>query len=132
MLTKLKIWLVLLLALILPLKGAMATAGMLCHMPASLYAQPVHGHASHDAGQATDAYKHHNHEQQRTASDRGDAGVNQLSCLACAAMCGASPVPANASLRLPTFEPARDWPGLALLEPPSRTLAGLERPPRSI
>jgi hypothetical protein len=132
-LTKLKFWLVLLLALILPIKGAMATVGMLCHVPASQLVQAApasHAHASHDAGRVLAEVGHHQH--QHATSDSSDADVSPASCLACAAVCGASPVPASGSLNLPTFEPSRDWRRLTLLAPPSREMAGLERPPRSI
>lgn len=133
---KLKYWLVVLLALILPVKGAMATAGMLCHVPASQHVQSSHGSASHDMHQehavaraleASDAATTHH----GTAADTHEGSV-VTSCLACAAVCGASPLPPKMGTALPAFEAARDWRGLALVAPPSLTLAGLERPPRSI
>lgn len=132
-----KYWLVLLLAVILPLKGAMAAAGMLCHVPtaaAALVAPMPHEHGlssygeshSHDAAAGHDVGSHH--------ADAGDANgkASDSSCRACAAICGASPLPPAIADRVPTLEPVRDWYVLVVPKPPHLTLAGLERPPRTL
>lgn len=129
---KLKYWLVLLLALILPVKGAMAAVGMLCHVPASQQVLLVHDHASHEmhdvqaSADLPDASHHHH------GSGDSSGHAPDTSCLACAAVCGASPLPTALGLNLPAFDPVRDWRVFASAEPTSLSLAGLERPPRSI
>lgn len=128
---KLKFWLVLLLAFILPVKGAMAAAGMLCHVPASQQSHLAHEQTAHPqshaqaAGASHDAGHHH-------GTDPSRDGAADESCLACAAVCGASPLPATTGVELPVSAPVRDWRVSTLVEPPSLTLDGLERPPRSI
>ncbi len=137
-LMKLKYWLVLLLAVILPLKGAMASAAMLCHSQASQQVVEIHEHEAHSMHNAHSAHASHVASESDSAvhqhSDGADTGdtPSYATCLACAAVCGASPLPVALSLSLPVLEPARDWRGLALLEPPDAVSAGLERPPRSI
>jgi hypothetical protein len=134
--TKLKYWLVVLLALILPVKGAMATAGMLCHVPASQQVQVSHGHvasASHESSAASGSHDASHGSVQSHHGEAGAAGTStDTSCLACAAVCAASPLPPAPLVSLPPLEPARDWQRLALVAPPSLALAGLERPPRSL
>lgn len=129
---KLKYWLVVLLAAILPLKGAMAVAGVLCHVPASHQAQSVHDHRlvqAHgtlpDVGAQDDS--HHSHGADASAGE-----VQDVSCLACAAVCGASPLPTTLGFGLPVSEPTRDWRDFAVIEPPDMSLDGLKRPPRRI
>ncbi len=133
--TKLKYWLVLLLALILPVKGAMATVGMLCHVPTSQQMHVSHAHAA-GASHESAAAGSHGATHGTVHSHHGDSGAaatsTDTSCLACAAVCAASPLPPAPALSLPLLEPARDWQGLALVAPASLALTGLERPPRSI
>jgi hypothetical protein len=127
MLTMVKYWLVLLLALILPVKGVMATAGVLCHDVVQPL-QSVQQDGAHQSHQANGAHEAHE------AHEAGDPSVQTqgTSCLACAAVCGASSLPASTALSLPVSEPTRDWRVIAAIEPPSPSLRGLERPPRSI
>lgn len=111
---------------------------MLCHSPASqqvVCSQPhqthsMHeAHATHAAHMASDSHSAaHQYSEGRGTSD---ASV-ETTCLACAAVCGASPLPVALGLSLPVLEPAHDWRGFTFLEPLNGVLARLERPPRSI
>ena len=132
--SKFRIWLLLLVALILPFKGTMAAAGMFCHLgsdlPMSAIVQPhqhpaaaEHDHAhGHAADSATQSGVHH------------DGGPNPLSssCTICSAVCSAPPLPpAGLSLQLPVPAGAERFPALAPPRP-SAVASGLERPPRTV
>lgn len=132
---RVRFWLVLLLALVLPVKGVMAVSGSLCHVPGAESARSApHGHphatqASHDAGPAQAQPGSALHDPQRIAP--GAITAADGACLACASVCGAPPLPAGASLAVAGDLPARAWSALAPSTPPSHVPAGLERPPRS-
>lgn len=124
----LRIWLLVLLAVLLPVRGAMAAA-MLC-LPATGGAAGEmrlmehdgashHDHASHEAAR----HDHGGHHDQSKFS--------QDDCNLCAAFCSVTPLasatPAVASLDPPTTT----FPDL-LAPAPSFLSGGQERPPRSI
>ena len=129
---KLKYWLVLLLVAILPIKGAMAVAGVLCHVPAAQQVQSGHDHGPHAEHDTHATGGSHDAAHYAHGADASLSEVPDVSCLACAAVCGASPLPTTFGFSLPASKPARDWRDSTVVEPPSRSLAGLERPPRSI
>jgi len=132
----LRIWLLLLLAVLLPLRGAVA-AGMLCPMGSQgdsrteavvfvsldRHADPVaaghhHQHADHDRGESA----HH---------DQGHDGAADK-CNLCVAFCSVTPMLSE----LPTVAPPLQtstlrFPSYAAT-PPSFFSDGEERPPRSI
>lgn len=127
-------WLMLLVALILPFKGTMATAGMFCHLgsdlPMSVIVQPHKHHADtpHDHAHSAGA---------EVASQSGvhdDVGLTPVSssCTICSAMCSAAPLPA-AGFSSDSLSAAGSERFPALV--PSRLNAvsgGIERPPRTI
>jgi hypothetical protein len=129
---KLTYWLVLLLAAIFPVKGAMAVAGVLCHVPASHQVQPVHDRGSHAVHDTHTTVGSHDATHHAHGADASSDEVRGVSCPACAAVCGASPLPTTGGFSLPLSKPGRDWRDFTVVEPPSESLAGLERPPRSI
>ena len=122
-----RFWLVILLALLLPFRGAVAAA-MLCPVAAVELQRadtpaPGHHHAQHAKDAATaGAQAGHPH-------DHGGSGAGK--CNTCAAFCCVTPMPASdavwvappaeASTRFP--EPATPLPGFVT--------AGPERPPRA-
>jgi hypothetical protein len=155
-----KTWLVVMLALVLPLEGAVAAAGMLCHArPSAASAPQAHTgahHGAHEVGQrvaprrgpqASDATSARGDPSARIAVDPSLADpslVDPLAidpptatafnagCPACSGACSASPLPASHALSLATDPVARAHPAPAHLAPPSHVAAGLERPPRSV
>jgi len=142
--TRLKAWLVLLLALILPLKGAVAAAGVACHAsPLSIAMQTTHavaqqhtGHGAHHGAQHGDA-SHAPSDAHAPGGVNPDgagdtAGVHDAACLTCSGICAASPLPASHALTLAADPPARALPAPARIAPPSHVSAGLDRPPRSV
>ncbi len=152
---------VLLLASIFPVKGVIAAGGMACHGPVASSVPAVQmawladaQHPATHAGQTHEpaahehdaAHEHAAHERAMhehathapgasahgPASDGAPGQFANAACLACAAICGASPLPPAAGLALPRLEPAREWHRLETAPPVGRVLAGLERPPRSL
>ena len=128
-----RIWLLLLLALLLPIRGAMASA-MLC--------QPMGGgtqsemrlmkhldavdEASHDA--------HHHHaqpHQEAHGHEHGGASAEEK-CNLCSAFCSAAPLLSSMpSVLQPQATAAVSFPDIAA-PAPSFLSDGQERPPRSI
>jgi hypothetical protein len=124
----LRVWLLVLLAFALPMKGAMAVA-VLCagesgHVHASVAAGNSHDHANPDSGSAHDSHAKHDHASGQ-AHDVGDK------CSACASCCSAS-APIAAAFVLPQASPATaEFPSHRT--PTAEFLSdGQERPPRSI
>jgi len=121
----LRIWLLVLLAILLPLRGAVAAAlpceGIGHHVPA----QSAHVHHHMDAVEASAAglVDHDAHHHDHAGGDK---------CNLCASCCSTAPLPL-------TFTPtvaALDGPGpdFPLIQAPAPTFLsdGQERPPRSI
>ena len=114
--------LLLLVALLLPFRGALAVSGWLCHtgMPSTA---PMAASVSHDA-------------DQDGCHGAGDApaqpAADTASCHLCSSICGAPAVPSGAShLAGVVPQGATRFPAVA---PPRAEFAsgGLERPPRTI
>lgn len=131
---RLKVWLVVLLAVIFSVKGAMAAIGMACHVPAPGASHPQQ--MPHEAGlSAHEAHGAHDmsaaHEATAPQGDEHGSAAD-AACRVCAAICGASVLPPAIADRVPALDPVRDWYVLAVPIPPPLTLAGLERPPRTV
>ena len=118
-----------LLALLLPIRGAVAGA-MLCpqgHGPA-IVAQ-ASKHAGHYMHGDTGAAHHHEHQG---AADHGEQAGQANACNICVAFCSMTPMLST----MPTLVPAMlaftlSFPELAAA-PPRFQPDGLDRPPRSI
>jgi len=125
----LRIWLLVLLAVALPIRGAMAAA-MVCAAGAGhVQATTVAGHAHHDhSGHVAQAVAH-SHADHDHAS--GHAHATGDKCSICASCCSAT-APATVSFSVPQAPPAAaDFPE----QPAPRAeffSGGQERPPRSI
>jgi hypothetical protein len=131
---KLRVPLMLMVALILPFKGAMAAAGMFCHLgsaqPVSAIVQPHkhHGEAHQDHAE----HRTVDGESQSHTEDDAPLIPASSSCAICSAVCSAPPLPANGiAFHVPPASGAERFPALS---PPrlSAVQSGLERPPRTI
>lgn len=128
-------WLLLLVALILPFKGALAAAGMFCHasspVPVSSIAATDHDHAGmsgHDHGPRAAADGEHG----GGAHEHGGGPLPVSSCTICSAVCSAPPLPSAGLALAPLSAPgAERFPALAPPRP-SAVAGGLERPPRTV
>ncbi|TXI24885.1 MAG: DUF2946 domain-containing protein [Roseateles sp.] len=123
-----RIWLLLLLAVLLPIRGAVAAA-MLCPVGSSgmqselrLGDTSEHHHMDHEAAHAPDDAGHHG------GHDHGPADK----CNMCSAFCSLTPLVSDAP-RLPVPEalPAVKFPDVST-PAPSFLSDGQERPPRTI
>jgi len=123
----LRICLLVLIAVLLPMRGAMATAA-LCPLQADASAHHGYEMASghHHAGDEAGSSQHHQDKH-----DKHDDGSGHDKCSLCASCCSALPVPSSfASLPEP-FGLAQSFPDLRA-PAPSFLSDGQERPPRSI
>ena len=128
----LRIWLLLLLAVLLPVRGAVAAA-MLCPMGTASHeavvdaaAQDPHaGHHGHDAGAGKHGHGHgHGHDQQ------GHATPDK--CNLCSAYCSLTPLASEPPSLPERLEPtAVKFPDVSS-PAPTFLSGGQERPPRSI
>lgn len=128
----LRIWLLVLLAVLLPVRGAMAAA-MACPPPASAAAQQLgaqagnHGHASHGHDEAG-----HSHGGDHAAADPAHAAGPADKCNMCSASCATPPVPSAAGgLAAPLDLASAAFPDLPA-PTPTFLSDGQERPPRTI
>ncbi|HKX43223.1 MAG TPA: hypothetical protein VJO99_18845 [Burkholderiaceae bacterium] len=120
----LRIGLLVLLAVLLPIRGAMAAA-MLC--PPALGAAQAQAHAAHEPA-AHDHAQHHHVPSDATAHATSDDNT----CNLCAAFCSATPLPSSApTLPSPSDYTSTSFPELRAAAP-SFVSGGPERPPRSI
>jgi hypothetical protein len=124
----LRIWLLVLLAFALPLRGAMAAA-MLCadgpgHGQVAAAASDHHGHAGHDSQVASQGHAEHDHAS-GSAHDASDK------CSLCASCCSAT-APAAVGFAMPQAPPvASEFPEQRA--PHAEFFSGgQERPPRSV
>lgn len=124
----LRIWLLVLLAFALPLRGAMAAA-MLCaddagHGQVAAVPGHHHHHAGHDSQGASHSHAEHDHASASTP-DAGDK------CSLCASCCTAT-APATVGFAMPQAPPvAAEFPDHPA--PHAEFFSGgQERPPRSI
>jgi hypothetical protein len=137
----LRIWLVVLLAVLLPVRGAMAAA-MLCPpggMGSELrMVQPDHAHAEHAmaSADAHHAHEHSGHHVQHdpSAGDSHDEHepASPDKCNMCAAFCSMTPMPASSAGVPERLDHASA--SFPELHAPAPTFLsdGQERPPRSI
>jgi len=122
----------LLVVLLLPVRGALAAMGLLCHVtPSSTHAAVQHSsHGVHHA--AVHVHSHHDAAwAQQAHDDQGDRSADDT-CNLCSAVCSTPPL-ATAAVQVPPASAGR-----ALPFPPvdltrlSYVTDGLERPPRTI
>jgi hypothetical protein len=136
-----RVLLLMLLALLLPVRGAMAAA-MLCppgghgHAVAqALAAQPVHHHAGHEhAGQhaGQNLHQHHHPEAPADTPDAHAGDTHSSSCHVCASFCSMTPMPSDIpALPQPALVSSMSFPTWAAPEPLFLS-DGQERPPRTI
>jgi len=134
----------LVVALLLPFRGALAAAGLLCHAGGLAFASEtqvvdagaheilhgaandhVHGGALHVAAGGLDAHGD-------AASPTVDAGVagGASTCDLCASVCASPPIPGHDPQLVPLLPAANErFPAVVPLRP-APILGGLERPPR--
>jgi hypothetical protein len=146
---RLRLLLVLLLALVLPLKGALAAGGIACHrtamqagteaavpgvppchLVAEVAAQPSDAEAqpSDAAAQLFDAA-----QAPQAASQPPDADTRSAEravCLVCVAICGMPPLPSARGPAVLAPDPGPDWREHPSLPPAGRVPATPERPPQ--
>ena len=129
----LRIWLLLLLTLLIPVRGAMAAA-MLCpvsgeagHTEVSL-AHPGHGHA-HDGPEASAGHDHAQHGGAHHDQASADNVTDTFNI--CSACCSATAVSTISTYVAEPQKVASVFPHL-YAPPPSFIPDGQERPPRSI
>ena len=134
-----RIGLLVLVAVLLPLRGAMAAA-MLCS-PALAGAQTqahagAAGDSKHDAHTTHEHVVHehaqHDHDHSEHAGKVAHTALDDSACSLCAAFCSATPLPSGT----PTLSAPSDYTSAAFPElraaTPSFVSGGPERPPRSI
>jgi len=139
---KLKL-LLLIVALTLPFRGAMAAVGIFCHLgsaDAFATAQQPHHHGvdadavitgGHEGEEHSRVADSHHQAAQSDVSEDSSAPVSDT-CAYCSASCGAAPLaPAAVAFEAPFPNGAERFPALPV--PHVRSIAGgLERPPRTI
>ena len=124
----LRAFLLILLAVLLPLRGAIAAEGLCTMAHGPMGASHAAGHGSHDVGRASASHQHHASAAAQHAHGEHQGGANP--CNFCSAFGGiAGPI-------APLTVPARS-PGAKVFArvdaPPARLIAGrLERPPRTL
>jgi len=122
-----RIWLVVLLAVVLPVKGALAAA-MLCppagSMPADVSAMahgPGHGHV--DMGHEHAGHDHAQHDHGKSAHDK---------CNLCSSSCSSPSMPSTSSgFDEPEALTSQSFPDLSA-PAPTFLSDGQERPPRTL
>jgi len=138
--------LLLLVALLLPFRGVLASTGLLCHMGGSSPATVVQGHEPGDRGdaRAVTGYHQHGDETDPASEDHVRHGANDdvprgatgtagsaSMCDLCSSVCAAPALPSH-SAQLVVLLPATGERFPAVSPPRvAPTLGGLERPPRS-
>lgn len=130
----LRILLMLLVALILPFKGAMAAVGMFCYMGSSQPISAAMQPDQHRAGMAQDQTERVAPASDAKSAAPGDAGPMPAmsSCAICAAVCSAPPLPApGIAFHADAPSSAERFPALATPRP-STAQSGLDRPPRTL
>jgi hypothetical protein len=127
----LRLCLLVVLAALLPIRGAMAAA-MLCppagtSLPAELRAS---GHEAHHGQAQPDEHSMHHHEG--TARHDASPAPDHDQCNLCSAFCSLTPLPSAMPGVPPPLEvSAASFPDVAA-PAPSFVCGGQERPPRSI
>jgi hypothetical protein len=127
----LRLWLLVVLAVLLPIRGAMAAA-MLCppagtSVPAELRASEHEAHHGHEQ-----AGGHPMHHQEAAAHHDASPAPDHDQCNLCSAFCSLTPLPSAMPGVPPPLEvSAASFPDFAA-PAPSFVCGGQERPPRSI
>ena len=125
--------LLLIVALLLPFRGALAIAGGFCHvlpLPEAVATDDRQASAaSHGAGHV--AHVHHGHDAPISENGHALPAVD-AACNLCSAICGAPPLPGT-TVSVPALLPtgAERFPAL---DPPRvfRSYGAPERPPRAV
>jgi len=131
-----RIWLLLLLALLLPVRGAVAAA-MLCPIAGSGVQTQVHVSAEHAAHEAMHEPTHepmheHQHDSSSAHTADHDHGKAADRCNLCSAFCSLTPLVGSVpTVAAPLELAATAFPDISA-PPPSFLSDGQERPPRSI
>lgn len=133
---KFRTWLLLLVAAIVPFKGAMAAAGMFCHEGFLQPARTIEAIHPHSLSGSPAVHEHGQHHPMVANSESGEhedtAPVSTASCTICSAVCSAPPLPATANaLDIPVVAGSERFPALTIPRP-NAMIGGLERPPRTI
>ena len=135
--TGLRFWCAVVLALLLPLKAAVA-AGMACHLRAAeaaqAHAHPCHVMAPQGAASAAIPLAHAVAQPPAyaTSASPDDAvDADAASALVCAAACSAPPLPGVSVADPAGPATGRDWRERPVVPPGSVDPFGLEKPPRS-
>ena len=120
--------LLLLVAFLLPIRGALASVGLLCHVDdAQVAAMTSHQHDSADH-----VFQHQSPETHHDHSTGHDAPAQSDTCKYCAAVCSVPPVaPAEPTLQQPVFARGERFAAVTVLTS-GPYIGGLERPPRTI
>jgi len=122
--------LLLIVALLLPVRGALAAVGLFCHVDTSqsIAATLDHQHdaASHSSHDRSHKAAHHDH------SSGHDAPAQSDTCKYCASVCSVPPIaPVDLTLHEPLSPGSEQFAALTV-SPPGPYVSGLERPPRII
>jgi len=121
--------LLLLVAFLLPIRGALAAVGLFCHVDGT---QPVAATTSHQHDPADHSSQHQSHQTHHDHSTGHDAPAQSDTCKYCAAVCSVPPVaPAEMTLHEPV-SPGGEQFAAVTVSPPGPYVSGLERPPRTI
>ena len=133
---KFGIRLLLIVALLLPFRSAMAVGGMLCHDNANHHSFAATARAmpathSHELNAALDGH-HHDHGAVHPVVADSHSGDDSAACNLCSAVCSAPPLP-SPGLAVHGLLPlgAERFPATAP-SVSSVSLDGLERPPRTV
>lgn len=131
-----RICLLLLLAVLLPVRGAVAAA-MLCSVAGSgMQTESIVHPPAHDAmdqAMAEAAHAHHGHDASASQGhDHGKGHASSEECNMCSAYCSITPLVSEVPrLPVPLDPPSIKFPGLSS-PAPTFLSDGQERPPRSI
>jgi hypothetical protein len=134
----------LVVALLLPFRGALAAAGLLCHagnFAPVVAVQPsnAEGHdepnvVSHDDGHGPAMHfasgGHAPHGESAAPADDAGAAGGATTCDLCASVCASPPIPGHDGQLVPLVQAANER--FPAVDPPrpAPVLGGLERPPR--
>lgn len=123
--------LLLCLALLLPVRGALAGAGILCHVGSSPI-DAVAGEVVHHPDAMPSGQGSHAHDDQHRHSTGHDAPGQSDTCKYCTAVCSVPPIaPADQTFQGPEVTGGERFAALQVLAL-SPVEGGLERPPRTI
>lgn len=127
---RLRVWVLIVLCLLLPVRGIMAAA-MVCPPTGGTSSQHASDHqAGHDHGDQVHGQAEHSDHGEKTADHSHASGPDK--CNMCSASCSTPPVPsAAAGLGTPVELSAAGFPDLFAPAPTFQS-GGQDRPPRTI